>query len=146
MKSSILLLLNYHKWLGYLPFVHLKILAHARLIPRACLYGKSHWKPWHATGTKQAKLRQATAPGQVVSVDQLQLPTPGLIPQAKGTLTTHRYTGTTVFVGHYLDLTFVHLHESLSSAETVQAELAFEQFAAAHSIQIKHYHLIHMCH
>ena len=71
MKSSILLLLNYHKWLGYLPFVQLKILAHARLIPRACLYGKSHWKPWHATGTKQAKLRQATAPGQVVAVDQL---------------------------------------------------------------------------
>ena len=151
MKSDLRLLLSYHERLGHLSFAQLKILAHAGIIPRklrhcpmprcsACLYGKSHRKPWRTAGAKQTNIKRATAPGQVVSVDQLQSPTPGLIPQAKGTLTTRRYTGATVFADHYSDLTYVHLHESLSTNETIKAKLAFEQFASAHGVQIKHYH------
>ncbi len=71
----------------------------------------------------------------------MQLTKPGFYAQAKGVLTKTRYQNTTIFVDHYLRLKFVYLMTSnLTSAKTVDAKLAFEQFAAEHGVQVQHYH------
>ena len=55
----------------------------------ACQYAKATQKPWRNKKQKHFKKPiQATKPGQVVSVDQLVSPTPGLIAQMTGILTT----------------------------------------------------------
>lgn len=46
----------------------------------------------------------------------------------------------TVFVDHFLRLTYVHLQQSLSSNDTVAAKKAFETFVNKHNVIVKHYH------
>ena len=58
----------------------------------------------------------------------------------KGARMTGRYKGTIIFVDHFSDLTFAHLHESLSLTKTIQATQAFEQSATVNNSQVKHHH------
>ncbi len=58
----------------------------------ACLYAKATRKPWRGkTAKDRLDDKVASKPGQVVSIDQLVSPTPGLIAQMIGFLTTKRY-------------------------------------------------------
>ena len=145
-------LLMYHEKLGHLSFAVLRLLARAGIIPRelanvdpptcpGCAYGKAHKLKWRHKGNKnRKKIKIATAPGQVVSMDQLISPTPGFVPVHRGTPTKQRYVGATVFVDHFSDLTYVHLMTEMNSTTTVEAKKAFERLAASHQVTIKHYH------
>ena len=128
-----------HERFGRLRFPVLKLLARAGLIPKdlanvdppTCpgyAYGRAHRKPWRSKGIKNRKtLKIATAPVQVVSIDQLVSPTAGFIPTHRGTPTTKRYSGATVFVDHFSDFTYAHLMTGEMDAEsTVEAKLSFE--------------------
>ena len=141
-----------HERLGHLSFSRLKLLARAGMIPRelasidpptcpGCAYGKAHRKPWRYKGSKNRKpIKPATRPGQVVSMDQLVSPTPGFVPTHRGTPTTQRYFGATVFVDHFSDFTYVHLMTKMDAEATVEAKLAFEHIASSHGVTIQHYH------
>jgi hypothetical protein len=107
----------------------------------ACLYGNPTRRPWrsrHPVDRKQAP--PATRPGQVVSVDQMKSPTPGLVAQMTGSLTKAWYETATIFVDHATDLSYVHLQKSASAVDTVEAKKAFEQFAQQHGVAVSHYH------
>ena len=67
----------------------------------ACQYGKMHCKPWRTKGNHLKASRVATEPGQIVSVDQLESPTPGFIAQLKSILTKQHIKYATVFVDQY---------------------------------------------
>ena len=85
-------LLTIHESLGHLSFSVLKLMARYGIIPRelesvdpptcpGCVYGKAHRLQWHFKGVNNLKTtRKATAPGQVISMDQLVSPTPGFVP------------------------------------------------------------------
>jgi len=149
-KEDLSLFMEYHERLGHLSFDQLKQMALNGVIPRklakcvkpkcpGCLYAKQHRTPWKAKGNR-GRIRLATKPGEVVSVDQLESRVPGFIPQRKGILTKRRFCGATVFVDHFSDLTYIHLMEKLSSEETVQAKVAFETYAKQLGVTILHYH------
>ena len=141
-----------HESLGHLSFARLKLLARVGIIsrdlatvdPPTCpgyAYGKAHHKPWRYKGiTNLRPIKQATAPGDVVSTDQLISPTLGFVPTHRGKPTLQRYMGATIFVDHFSDLTYVHLMTTMNATATVEAKLAFERFAASHGVIIKHYH------
>lgn len=141
-----------HEKLGHLGFPRLKLMARAGLIPRelaniepptcpGCAYGKAHRRPWRHKGTRNRKsIKPATSPGQVISIDQLVSPTEGFVPTHRGTPTTQRYIGATVFVDHFSDYTYVHLMTKMDAEATVEAKLAFERIAASHGVVVKHYH------
>ena len=141
-----------HERLGHLSFSRLKLMARAGLIPRdlasvdpptcpGCAYGKAHRKPWRTKGpSNHGRLRTATAPGQVISVDQLVSPTPGFVPTHLGRPTLSRYIGATVFVDHFSDFTYAHLMTSLDAASTVAAKLAFERCLSQYHVTAHHYH------
>ena len=66
-------------------------------------------KKTHIKGAKnKKKIRTATAPGQVVSVDQIVIPTPGFIPNHRGRPMAQRYVDETIFVDNFSD--FIHFH------------------------------------
>jgi hypothetical protein len=102
-----------------------------------CAYGKAHRRPWHYKGIKNRKrLRVASAPGEVVSIDQLVSPAKGFIPTHRGNPTTKPSTGATVFVDHYSDFTYTHLMTDQANAKTtIEAKLAFERVAVLRSTQ-----------
>ena len=68
----------------------------------ACHYAKATKRPWRHKSQKQYKPPPSpTKPGEVVSVDQIVSPTPGLIAQMTGGLTTKRYKYATFFVDRF---------------------------------------------
>ena len=98
-------------------------------------------RPWRVKGDNKNATKMATRPGQIVSMDQLESNSPGLIAQLKGKLTQQRYKYATVFVNQYSGYTFVYLQRRLTSKETVQAKHAFEQSADQRGVKILHYHV-----
>jgi hypothetical protein len=65
----------------------------------------------------------------MVSVDQLQSSAAGFISQLKGRLTRRRYKSATIFVDHFSRMSYVHLLEILTSADTLEAKEVFEAFS-----------------
>ena len=144
-------LLRRHYCLGHLPFDHIKQLASAGQLPKrllackkpfcsACQYGKMTKRPWRVKGENKGTTKTATRPGQIVSVDQLESNTPGLIAQLKGNLTQQRYKYAMVFVDQFSGYTFVYPQKRLTSEETVMAKHAFKRSADQRGVKIAHYH------
>jgi hypothetical protein len=79
---------------------------------QACVYGKLTRRPWRTkpTSSQQSKPITVTAPGEVVSVDQLESPVLGFIGQMKGILTRKRYKVATIFVDHFSNLSYVRIY------------------------------------
>ena len=97
-------------------------------------------KPWRVKRDNKHATKTVTQPGQVVSVDQLESNSLGLIAQLKGKLTQQRYKYATIFVDQFSGYTFVFLQRRLTSEETVQAKHAFEQSSEQRGVKIRHYH------
>lgn len=107
----------------------------------ACQFGKATRRPWRPrTTTNRSKVEAATAPGDVVSVDQLTTNTPGLVAHMTGRPTTARYKCATVFVDHYSNFGYLHLQRSTSAEETIQAKEAFETYARQNGVMVRRYH------
>ena len=144
-------LLRQHYKMNHLSFAKLQLMAKngefpSRLatckIPKcvACLYGKATKRPWRSRARNRNKLFVATKPGQVVSIDQMESSTPGLIAQMRGFLTKQRYRVATVFTDHYSCLSYVHMQKTTNMDDTLEAKRAFENFAQTHGVQVSHYH------
>ena len=144
-------LLRWHYRLGHLPFDCIRQLAIKGQLPKrllsykkpfclACQYGKMTKRPWRVKGDNKRATKTAARPGQIVSVDQLESNTPGLVVQLKGKLTQHRYKYATVFVDQFSRYTFIYLQKCLISEEMVMAKHAFKSSADQRGVMILHYH------
>ncbi|CAJ1929171.1 unnamed protein product [Cylindrotheca closterium] len=104
----------------------------------SCLFAKAtRQQSRHKHWTEKTVVK---TPGQVVSVDQLISPTPGLVAQMTGILTKKRYTCATIYVDQCSGLGFVYLQKSTSADETIMGKTAFEAYAKQHGATIKAYH------
>jgi hypothetical protein len=95
---------------------------------QSCLYGKAVRTRWldKPKAKQDENLVTITRPGQCVSVDQLESTTLGFFGQLNGRLTTAKYRAATIFLDHYSDLAYVHLQQTTSAKETLEAKNAFE--------------------
>jgi hypothetical protein len=107
-----------------------------------CCGAKATRRPWRNKESKhkQSHIRRPAHPGEVVSVDQLESSVPGFIGQMTGRLTKQRIVGSTIFVDHASDLSYIYHQTSMTSEETLKSKLAFERYALSHGVHIKHYH------
>jgi hypothetical protein len=144
-------LLRWHYRLGHLSFSKLKIMALLNIIPSklaltrppkcaCCIYGKMTRVPWRTKSKNNREIRKATAPGQCISVDQMESSTLGFVGQLKGRLTTRRYKYATMFIDHFSRYKYVHLQTSITSEETLEAKVAFEAHSRSLNVQILNYH------
>ncbi len=106
----------------------------------ACLYGKQKRRLWRHKGKANRPIKKASRPGQLVSCDQLISSVLGLIAQTTGTPTKARYYVATIFVDQFSGLDYVHLQESASADDTVEAKEAFERSADKRGVRVEHYH------
>ena len=145
------MLLRMHYSFGHTPFAKLQQMAQRGILPKglakcnvpicsACQYAKATKRKWRPRTAKSYSPNKPTKPGQVVSVDQLVSPTPGLIAQMTGFLTKKRYKYATVFVDQYSGLGYVYLQREASLEETLEAKRAFERYAHSMGITIQAYH------
>ena len=116
-------------------------LAHCK-IPScsACLYGKATKRALQLKQGKQRQRKKALKPGEVISVDQMVSPVPGLITQMVGFLTEQCYKYATVFVDQASRIGFVYLKKTCSAEETIEAKRAFEQYAESRGVRVRAYH------
>ena len=106
----------------------------------SCHYAKAIRRPCQQNSQKKYKPPPSpTKPGEVVSVDPMVPPTPGLITQMTVKLTTKRYKYATVFVDHFSRFYYVHHQKKANTEETLEAKIAFESYAASPNVQILHY-------
>ncbi|KAI2498311.1 hypothetical protein MHU86_16181 [Fragilaria crotonensis] len=136
--SDLAELLMLHHQYGHISMRKLQEMAKQGILPKrlatcriptcsACLYSKATRRPWRGKTSKLGKEGEtAQRPGHVVSVDQLVSPTPGLIAQMTGFLTTKRYKYATVFVDQFSRLGFVYLQKTASAEETIEGKKAFK--------------------
>ena len=110
----------------------------------SCLYGNVHHKSW-CTHKSDPKIKEAIIPGAVLSVDQLESPTTGFVPIAKGQPTLRHYHGVTVFMDCVSDFTYVDMNEALMTMETLEATHKPERIAKQHGIKIQHHHCDNGC-
>ena len=104
------------------------------------MYAKTTKRPWRGRPSKDQQPKRPTSQGDVVSVDQLVSPTPGLIAQMTGILTTKHYKYATVYVDQKSKLGYIYLQKTTSAEETLLGKEAFESYAADRGITIKAYH------
>ena len=80
-----------------------------------CCGAKATRRPWRSKGSKhkQSHIKRTSHPGEVVSVDQLESSIPGFIGQITGRLTRQRIVGSTIFVDHASDLSYVYHQTSM---------------------------------
>ena len=145
-------LLRCHHACGHMPFPKLQVMAKQGVIPRqlrncpvpacaACLCAKASRRPWRSkTSDNRDEVLELPEPGDVVSVDQLASPTPGLTAQITGKLTTKRHRHATVFVDQASRLGCVCLQQTCSADETLVAKKAFEKHAEVRGVIIKGCH------
>ena len=150
-KSDEALLLHYHNKFGHLSFRKLKVMAKQGVIPSrlehtmtpvctACAYAKMTKRQWRSKQPKdKGKEDVPLTPGELVSVDQLVSPAPGLIAQMTGILTTKRYKYATVYVDQASRLGYIHLQRSSDAEETVRGKIAFEQYMQSLGRTVKGY-------
>ena len=106
-----------------------------------CMFGRATRKAWQSKSPpSKIGSKLVTEPGQCVSVDQLESPSPGLIAQLKGIPTIQRYNAATIFVDHYSQYTYMHLQRTLSSDDTVRAKRADERHCESQGVKVTHYH------
>jgi hypothetical protein len=87
---------------------------------------------------KIVKLISSTkAPGEFVSVDQMESSIPGHKAQMKGIPTRERYKVMTVFVDHATDFIFVYMQKDTTSAETLRAKIEFGRIARSYGVIIQ---------
>ena len=143
--------LKYHHKFGHCSPRRIQQMARDGILPRrlatcdvpvctACLYGKATRRPWRSKLSKNHTVREVQKPGQVVSVDQMISPTPGLVAQMSGRPTTKRYRCATIFVDQATGLGYVHLQQSTKAEETLEGKIAFERYAAQFGVRILAYH------
>jgi hypothetical protein len=105
------------------------------------MYGKATKVQWR---TKQPPNKdesfQARRIGEVVSVDQMKSPTPGLVAQLAGILTTKRYKYATVFVDNFSGMGYVHLQKTQDADESLEAKVALERNLLLENVKVCHYH------
>lgn len=152
LEDNMLELLRQHYKTGHLPFSKLQRMASIGQLPKrladcripkcsACMYSKATRRAWRTKSTANAgKLRTATRPGEIVSIDQIESSTKGLIAQVKGRPTKARYTTATVFVDHFSRLSYVHFQVSTSAEDTLKAKRSFESYAKSVGVRVLHYH------
>jgi hypothetical protein len=143
--------------LGHLPFFKLRALAEKGFLPRkiihcrapecaACMYAKAMKRPWcYSSEDQPIKPRMCSAPGECVSIDQLESDQPGLVAQMKGKVTTARYTCATFFVDQHSQWSYIHFQKSTYGEETVEAKRTFERLANSYRVRIRHYHRNNGC-
>ena len=145
-------MLQIHYNMGHIHPDRLKLMAKQGIIPpkfqhvrmpfcAACAYGKATRKPWRSRITNNREETEVPkSPGEVVSVDQMISPTPGLVAQMTGMITTKRYTCATVYVDHSSGYSFIWIQKSTSVDDTLEGKRAFEEHARNSGIKIQHYH------
>ena len=97
-------------------------------------------EPGDLNKESKSKKRKTLKPGEVISVDQMVSPVPGLIAQMVGFLTRQRYKYATVFVDQASHMAFIYLQKTCSVEETIEAKRAFEQYAENHGVRVQAYH------
>jgi hypothetical protein len=145
-------MLRYHQKFGHTPFKKLQEMAKLGIIPKklancpvptcsSCLYAKATKRKWRSRSSdNKDEAAKPTKPGQCVSVDQLVSPTPGLIAQMIGFLTTSRYKYSTIYVDQASRLSFVYLQKTATADETLKGKEAFELYAKERGVTVQAYH------
>jgi hypothetical protein len=150
LSASQQLLLRWHNRLSHMSFGHLEHLARQGRLPKvlagcdhpichSCQHGKAHKRPVASSEKAHPIDSGDLQPGDCVSVDQIESPTPGYVDTYQGKPTTARYHAASLYMDHASRFMYLKCHYSTGGAEAVDGKQQFEQFANTQGVKIKAY-------
>jgi hypothetical protein len=98
------------------------------------------WQAQEITKNQRVRWSRATKSGQVVSVDMMHSPTPGLVAQLSRLLTNKHSCYASVFVYHYSGAGYVHLQRTQLAEKTLEGKACFERHCQLMGHKVLHYH------
>ena len=144
-----------HDQYGHLPFAMMDKLVQNNQLPKkfaalkgkrilcpSCIFGKMRKRAWRSKGSLSAKtIRKPDEnfPGAKISVDQLVVAQPGLVPRISGRHTNARICGATGFLDNHTGYSYSSLQTSLDGEQTLAAKHSFEAHANTCGVTIKKY-------
>ena len=112
------------------------------MICPSCVFGKMRRHAWRSKGQanlKTIRKEHENYAGARVSVDQLVVAQPGLVPRISGRHTNARICGATGFYVNTTGYSYSSLHTSLDGDQTLAAKHAFELYANTCGVLIRGY-------
>ena len=141
-----------HDQYGHLPFASMDKLVTNNILPSkfktlkgkrfmcpSCMFGKMRKRSWRSKGTsglKTIRKENENFAGARVSVDQLVVAQPGLVPRISGKHTNQRICGATGFYDNHTGYSYSSLQTSLNGEQTLAAKHAFEAHSNTCGIKI----------
>jgi hypothetical protein len=101
----------------------------------ACQYGKARRRS-HSSDTGRID-KDASAPGDGISADQLEAGTPGIVPTNKGSPTSATYKYCNFWVDHYSRFIYITMHQKKDAKEMLASKLEFEAFCSRYNVRVK---------
>ena len=144
-----------HDQYGHLLFAKMDLLVQNNMLPKkfaklkgqrilcpSCIFGKMRKRAWRnksVSSVKTIRKEKENFPGAKVSIDQLVVAQPGLVPRISGRHTNTRVCGATGFFDNSSGYSFSSLQTSLDGDQTLSAKHSFESHAASCGVKIKKY-------
>ena len=116
-----------------------KVLKGKQIICPSCMFGKMRCRAWRTKGTsglKTIRKESENFAGARVSIDQLAVVQPGLVPSISGKHTNTRICGTNGFFDNHTGYSFSSLQTSLDGEQTLAAKHAFESHSTTCGVEI----------
>ena len=143
-----------HDQYGHLPFSMMDKLVENNLLPGkykalkgqnilcpSCIFGKMRKRAWRSKSKNVKTIRKESEnfAGAKVSVDQLVVAQPGLVPRISGKHTNARICGATGYFDNHTGYSFSSLQTSLDGEQTLASKHAFEAHAKSCGVNVKAY-------
>ena len=119
-----------------------KVLKGKPILCPSCMFGRMKRRAWRVKGVnnmKHIRRENENVPGAKVSMDQLVVAQPGLVPRLSGRHSRDRICGATGFLDHFTGYSFSSMQTSLDTDQTIAAKLNFETHAQTCGVAIKSY-------
>ena len=105
-----------------------------------CAYGKMRKRSWRTKGSKKLKhicKGSDNIPGAKVSVDQIVVAQPGLMPRLSGRHKHDRICGAICFIDYFSKYSYSSLQISFDGDQTFAVKLSFASYAESSGVKIK---------
>ena len=111
-----------------------------KMLCPSCMFGRMKRRPWQVKGVANRKcFCKQHAPGAKVSVDQIMVSHPGLIPRMSGRHTNDRICGAIGSIDHFSKYSYSQLQTSFNAEQTLDFKLAFKSHANTCCVTISSY-------
>ena len=105
----------------------------------SCLFGRVYKRLWRTTKKYSHISKEGLNPGEEVSIDQVVMSHPGMVPQSHRKLTTRKYVSSQICTDHHIKAKHVFYMQDFTTTEIIEGKREYKRFIERHRRSVKKY-------